>query len=128
MIPFLPCRRGRNCVDEVILVPEARHAPARLLHDAQLANYTNLEPGLLEQFTHSGVLYRFTALEATARDDARELRLIAEVEDEQLLSSGLGPLARDVDDDSRPGVQSAQLRFVRPRPRLPLRRRREWNG
>jgi hypothetical protein len=94
-------------VKKVVLVPEPRDAPARLLDRAELAHYADLEARLLEQLTHGRVLDRLARLEATAGYDARKLRFVAKVEDEQLVSARLGLLASDVDDDSRPSVQRA---------------------
>ena len=107
VIPFLRCRGARNRVKKVVLVPEPRHAPARLLDRAELAHDSNLEARLLEQLTHGRAFDRLARLEAAAGYDARKLRFIAKVEDEQLVGARVGLLASDVDDDSRPSVQRA---------------------
>jgi hypothetical protein len=107
-------------VKKVVLVPEPRHAPARLLDHAELARHANLEARLLEQLTHGCVLDRLARLEAAAGYDARKLRFVAKVEDQQLVGARLGLLPGDVDDDSRPSVQRAaslcMLAFVQAAP------------
>jgi hypothetical protein len=94
-------------VEKVVLIPEPRNAPTRLLDHAELAHYANLEARLLEQLTHRCVLDRLARLEAAAGYDARKLRFVAKVEDQQLVGARLGLLPGDVDDDSRPSAQRA---------------------
>ena len=55
----------------------------------------------------SCLLHRLTGVDPAARQDPPVVRLVGEVEQEQLVDAGLGALAGDVDDDGRPRSHSS---------------------
>jgi len=71
-------------VDEVVVVPDWRDAPALLLEHAQLTHDADFEPRLLVKFADRRPGDRLARLDPSARHDRREFRLVEDVEDKQL--------------------------------------------
>ena len=107
VIPGGGRRARRRRLEEVVLVPHAGNAPARLRLSAELAYDLHLEPGLLAQLANGSLGGGLSRLQPPAGHDRGERRLVGQVEDEQLVGARQRLLARDVDDDSRPSVQRA---------------------
>jgi hypothetical protein len=76
---------------------------------ADPANEDGVEPGLLFDLAHGGLLDGLALLDAPAGNDCRELR---KVEDQELVGARLRVLARDVDGNRRAGSQLFWARIL----------------
>jgi hypothetical protein len=72
----------------------------------------DVEPGLLFGFSHRGLLDGLALLDPAARHDGGEIRMLGKVEDEELVGTRDGVLARDVDGDWRARSQCCPARSL----------------
>jgi hypothetical protein len=77
----------------------------RVLSDTEPSNELDVDPGLLLDLADRRLLDGLARLDAASGDDRRELGLVGDVEDEQLVGARLRVLPRDVSRDGRPRPQ-----------------------